>query len=64
MTVGYDATDKQCEECGADVEDYTGHWHASEATLCEDCYEDHIDEWQYRADVVHCVPKAEKEAAQ
>lgn len=57
MTIPYDATDKQCSECGHDVEDYTGHWSASEITLCEECYEEYYDDYMYKADVVHSVPK-------
>lgn len=56
MTTPYEATDRSCSECGEDVEDYTGHWEASEVTLCEDCHDQHIEKWKYRADVVHKVP--------
>lgn len=59
MTIPYDAEDRNCTECGEPVEDYTGHWEASEVTLCEECHDDHYEEWQYRADVVHAVPKRE-----
>lgn len=59
MTIPYEATDRNCEECGESVEDYTGHWNASEATLCENCYDEHIEQWQYRADVVHKIPRAQ-----
>lgn len=62
MTIPYEATDRTCSECGAPVEDYTGHWEASEATLCEPCYPEHIDDWQYRAQVVHSVPRKEEPA--
>lgn len=58
MTTTYEATDNSCIECGEPVEDYTGHWEASEVTLCKQCYDEHAEKWQYRADVVHSVPRA------
>lgn len=57
MTTTYERTNKNCVECREPVEDHTGHWEASEATLCDDCYDDYIDEWQCRVDVVHCMEK-------
>lgn len=62
MTVPYDREDKTCSECGEPVEDHTGHWHASEATLCDDCYDEAIEEWQYRAEVIHRVPRKEAQS--
>lgn len=56
MTIPYDATDRSCIECSRDVEDYTGHLHASEVTLCEECYPEYREKWQYRVEVVHKVP--------
>lgn len=59
MTVPYEATDRSCLVCGEPVEDYTGHWHASEITCCEECYDDNVDDLRHRADVVHRVPRKE-----
>jgi len=58
MTTPYEATDRNCTECGEPVEDYTGHLEASEVTLCEDCYDKHYeDKWKIRVDMAHKVPK-------
>lgn len=57
MTTPYEATGRACANCREEVEDYTGHWEASEATLCENCYDDNIEEWQYRAEVVHKISR-------
>lgn len=57
MTIPYDADDRNCTECRETVEDYIGHLHASEVTLCEECYEEHAERWQHRVEVVHSVPK-------
>lgn len=57
MTQTYKATEKTCIECGDEVEDYTGHWEASEVTACEDCYDVVRERFEYRADVIHNVPK-------
>lgn len=61
MTRPYEATGRTCIECGAEVEDYIGHWQASEVTLCEECYPDHHEKWQFRVEVVHKVPKKKPE---
>lgn len=57
MTITYDASGVKCLNCQAVVEDYTGHLNASEITLCDECYEENIEEYERRADVVHKVPK-------
>ena len=57
MTIPYEAADRDCIECGEIVEDYTGHSGASEVTLCEGCEEYKEEKWQYRADVVHIIPR-------
>lgn len=57
MTTPYEATDRECIECKEPVEDYTGHWEASEVTLCEECYPEFAEEWQRPGRVVHRVPK-------
>jgi len=58
MTTAYDATGRKCIECGHAVEDYTGHFQASEVTLCTEC-PDRLEEekWQYRSDIVHRIPR-------
>lgn len=56
MTTTYQAEDRSCIECGEDVQDYTGHWEASEVTLCEGCYDEYAKKWEYRAEVIHKVP--------
>lgn len=62
MTIPYEATDKNCIECGHPVEDYTGHSSASEVTLCTDCPDElETEKWQYRADIVHRIPRKEKD---
>lgn len=57
MTTPYEATDRSCAHCGADVEDYTGHWEASEVTYCAECYDDDDVELTSFAEVRHRVPK-------
>lgn len=59
MTTTYEATDKNCINCGEPVEDYTGHWEASEVTACEECHDEVSEEFQYTAQVIHCVPRKE-----
>ena len=57
MTTTYQAKDHNCEECGVELEEYTGHLEASEVSLCEECYEEtHDDKWKHRVQVVHKVP--------
>lgn len=59
MTTAYDATGRECINCGHIVEDYTGHLQASEVTLCSECPDELEDEkWKYRADVVHRIPRS------
>lgn len=57
MTTTYQATDKECEVCGEPVEDYVGHWEASEMAVCEECYEKAREQVPSSIDVVHRVPK-------
>lgn len=57
MTTTYEATGMTCYNCGAEVEDYTGHLEASEITVCESCPTEVREKAEYRAAVVHVVPR-------
>lgn len=59
MTTTYEATGKTCINCGDEVEDYTGHWEASEVTACNDCYPTVAEKYDRPGRVVHNVPKKE-----
>lgn len=55
MTTTYEATDKTCIVCNRPVEDYTGHWEASEVTACEEHHEEAREKYP-TTEVVHKVP--------
>lgn len=57
MTTTYQAEGRECINCGAEVEDFTGHWEASEMTACEECYEEVKENAPWSVEVIHEVPR-------
>lgn len=61
MTINYKREGKTCANCGSEVKMHWGHRDASEATYCDECYNDEDVDVTVFADVIHSVPKVEGE---